>query len=182
MPSLALAAPAPAGTKISSKKGRDERTSSAISPRSTTAVSQLFALLCGCTSMFLGGGRHDLVVAAFPAEYMDVPASALFSPDWVESYHADDTGCTLGRGSYTWRPYGFGSNMNSECSHCDGGACVAPLHVLACRAGSVGSCRAAAGDRNYAWVCNVLLCCTFLVTLLGAIFPVCMIHDSIATP
>eukprot|EP00904_Undaria_pinnatifida_P001895 jgi/Undpi1/11706/HiC_scaffold_36.g14001.m1 len=36
----------------------------------------------------------------------------LFSEQWVEEYTGDDLGCAMGRGSYTWRGSGFGSNIN----------------------------------------------------------------------
>lgn len=38
----------------------------------------------------------------------------LFSPEWETQYALGDQGCNLARGSYTWRPHGFGSNINSE--------------------------------------------------------------------
>lgn len=38
----------------------------------------------------------------------------LFSEQWVEEYTGDDLGCAMGRGSYTWRGSGFGSNINRE--------------------------------------------------------------------
>ncbi|CAM9350478.1 unnamed protein product, partial [Laminaria digitata] len=36
-----------------------------------------------------------------------------FSPTWLKQYKEGTPGCKLGRGSYTWRPCGFGSNINS---------------------------------------------------------------------
>lgn len=39
----------------------------------------------------------------------------LFSEQWASAYGEGELGCEQARGSYTWRPYGFGSNMNSEC-------------------------------------------------------------------
>lgn len=38
----------------------------------------------------------------------------MFSEKWAAEYSGDDLGCEMGRGSYTWRPCGFGSNINSE--------------------------------------------------------------------
>lgn len=38
----------------------------------------------------------------------------VFSPQWLEKYSGEAPGCTLGRGSYTWRACGLGSNINSE--------------------------------------------------------------------
>ena len=40
--------------------------------------------------------------------------SKVFSQQWVEEYSGDNLGCEMGRGSYTWRGCGFGSNMNRE--------------------------------------------------------------------
>lgn len=45
----------------------------------------------------------------------DAAELTLFSPQWATTYGEGENGCEQGRGSYTWRPYGFGSNMNSEC-------------------------------------------------------------------
>lgn len=38
----------------------------------------------------------------------------LFSQQWLDEYHEGNLGCVLGRGSFTWRTSGFGSNINSE--------------------------------------------------------------------
>lgn len=55
-----------------------------------------------------------MVVLASPTTEI-VLHDETFSPEWLEGYYGGELGCDLGRGSYTWRPYGFGSNMNSEC-------------------------------------------------------------------
>lgn len=65
--------------------------------------------------------------AALPSEYLTdeskiVPQpgadmaieTKLFSEKWVEEYSGDDLGCEMGRGRYTWRSCGFGSNINSK--------------------------------------------------------------------
>ncbi|CAM9114923.1 unnamed protein product [Laminaria digitata] len=39
--------------------------------------------------------------------------SEVFSPQWVEEFSGDNLGCELGRGLYTWRDAGFGSNINN---------------------------------------------------------------------
>ncbi|CAM9447993.1 unnamed protein product, partial [Laminaria digitata] len=36
-----------------------------------------------------------------------------FSAAWVKQYSGGAPGCKLGRGSYTWRPHGLGSNVNN---------------------------------------------------------------------
>lgn len=43
----------------------------------------------------------------------DAAELTLFSPQWATTYGEGENGCEQGRGSYTWRPYGFGSNMNN---------------------------------------------------------------------
>lgn len=61
----------------------------------------------------LGGRGKNSVGEAQPTVDLKVEAE-VFSPQWVEEYSADKLGCELGRGLYTWRPAGFGSNINSE--------------------------------------------------------------------
>ncbi|CAM9461762.1 unnamed protein product, partial [Laminaria digitata] len=65
-----------------------------------------------------------------------------FSPEWLEGYYGGELGCDLGRGSYTWRPYGFGSNMNNMLN-----AWVYAIAVegwsdlsLVCDPGQLGTC------------------------------------------
>lgn len=41
----------------------------------------------------------------------------LFSPAWRQDFGEAEDLCRLGRGSYTWRTHGFGSNVNSESVH-----------------------------------------------------------------
>ena len=55
-----------------------------------------------------------VVVLAGPTEEIRL-YNDTFSPQWLERYYEGEPGCDLGRGSYTWRRHGFGSNMNSEC-------------------------------------------------------------------
>ena len=38
----------------------------------------------------------------------------VFSPTWLEQFTEAAPECALGRGSYTWRECGLGSNINSE--------------------------------------------------------------------
>ena len=60
-----------------------------------------------------------MLTLADPSPELKKHDHALFSPDWLEDYYEGEPGCEHGRGSYTWRPYGFGSNVNSEyvCGH-----------------------------------------------------------------
>lgn len=51
--------------------------------------------------------------AAQPTETTTVKPR-LFSQQWVDEYHDGKLGCVMGRGWYSWRGAGFGSNMNSE--------------------------------------------------------------------
>lgn len=61
------------------------------------------------------GGGGDMVEDAHPAEDMQVRnENQVFSPQWVEELSGHKLGCEMGRGLYTWRDAGFGSNINSE--------------------------------------------------------------------
>lgn len=90
-------------------------------------------LLCGPVVLqFIEGlgllhGGWCVNAAALPSEYLTdeskiVPQpgadmaieTKLFSEKWVEEYSGDDLGCEMGRGRYTWRSCGFGSNINSK--------------------------------------------------------------------
>lgn len=51
--------------------------------------------------------------AAEPSEKV-VVKNKIFSPQWVKEYNEGNLGCEMGRGSYTWRGCGFGSNINRE--------------------------------------------------------------------
>lgn len=61
--------------------------------------------------LFNGSGHMN--ASALPTEEMTVETKT-FSQEWVEEYGGDKLGCGLGRGMYTWRDCGFGSNINSE--------------------------------------------------------------------
>eukprot|EP00904_Undaria_pinnatifida_P006339 jgi/Undpi1/2835/HiC_scaffold_14.g06212.m1 len=54
-----------------------------------------------------------MLTLADPSPELKKHDHALFSPDWLEDYYEGEPGCEHGRGSYTWRPYGFGSNVNN---------------------------------------------------------------------
>lgn len=58
-------------------------------------------------------GRGHGTAAAKPREKMGVQTK-VFSRQWMQKYSQDDLGCGMGRGIYTWRGSGFGSNINSE--------------------------------------------------------------------
>lgn len=67
------------------------------------------------TAFLLWGGATGATASDVHTEDVVLDTSIVkFSPEWMQKYDADDVGCAMGRGSYTWRPYGFGSNMNSE--------------------------------------------------------------------
>lgn len=50
---------------------------------------------------------------AHPTQSLKFETTA-FSPDWKNDFTAGDVGCEEARGSFVWRPQGFGSNINSE--------------------------------------------------------------------
>ena len=57
----------------------------------------------------------NTIAEADPTEDIKVePVGPLFSSQWAQKFSEDNPGCDLGRGLYTWRPAGFGSNINSE--------------------------------------------------------------------
>lgn len=71
-------------------------------------LTVLQGFTCG---VFAGGNQtvetfHIVEDVSFQGEY--------FSAAWVKQYSGGAPGCKLGRGSYTWRPHGLGSNINSE--------------------------------------------------------------------
>ena len=72
----------------------------------TIVVCQLFGMLDG-TSDWVGQAQAT-------ANATVENTSEVFSPQWVEEYAGDKLGCEQGRGHYTWRLAGFGSNINSE--------------------------------------------------------------------
>lgn len=58
------------------------------------------------------GGSYNRA-DSHPTDEMTVH-SKIFSKEWVEQYNADALGCEMGRGRYTWRGCGFGSNVNRK--------------------------------------------------------------------
>lgn len=58
-------------------------------------------------------GKVQENITAKVDETVSMPV-AVFSQEWLGQYNEDDVGCHLGRGSYTWRKAGLGSNLNSE--------------------------------------------------------------------
>ena len=77
-------------------------------------VRRLFtlALLQGLTCGVFAGGNQ--VVETFGTIQEVRVESDYFSPPWLEQFNTQTPGCKLGRGSYTWRRCGLGSNINSE--------------------------------------------------------------------
>ena len=65
--------------------------------------------------VILGGrGNNKVAEAQTSVQMTRATNGELFSPQWVEDFSEHKLGCELGRVSYTWRPAGFGSNINSE--------------------------------------------------------------------
>ena len=62
----------------------------------------------------LGGAGCGVAEAQTTVNMTVETTSEVFSPQWVEEFSGDNLGCELGRGLYTWRNVGFGSNINSE--------------------------------------------------------------------
>lgn len=76
----------------------------------------LHGLLCGLAVLLglgLVEGNGHWNAGVQPTEKGFVEAKK-FSRQWAEEYYRDALGCEMGRGSYTWRGSGFGSNINRE--------------------------------------------------------------------
>lgn len=76
----------------------------------------LHGVLCALAfllGLHLTWGSDHRNKARQPAKKL-IGQAKTFSRQWAEDYYHDELGCEKGRGSYTWRGSGFGSNVNRE--------------------------------------------------------------------
>lgn len=102
---------------------------------SRQVFSLVILLLSSCTG--IDGWQEEIVIPVHKIHSNNTqnPPSTtiteLFSRQWAENYATDRSvhvagGCSLGEANYTWRRFGFGTNINSKFTmlHCAYYPCI----------------------------------------------------------